>query len=99
MPRHAVVEPRDEIGYRPGAPAAWRGRPDRVGIGLPRGDGGDIVAALTSDAGGDANMSEARRQLIRRFAALAVQAESMEARLAMGEQKKTCRPTTPRLLT
>ena len=46
---------------------------------------GDIIASLTADAGGDAEMSEARRQLIRRFAALAVLAENLEARLAMGE--------------
>jgi hypothetical protein len=45
----------------------------------------DLVANLTADAGGDAGMSEARRQLIRRFAALAVLAESTEARLALGE--------------
>jgi hypothetical protein len=45
----------------------------------------DIVASLTSDAGGDSRMSETRRQLIRRFAALAVLAENMEAKLAMGE--------------
>jgi hypothetical protein len=45
----------------------------------------DIVAALVSDAGGDIGMSEARRQLIRRFAALAVLAENLEAQLAMGE--------------
>src|SRR5271170_2400568 len=45
----------------------------------------DLIASLTSDAGGDAQLSEARRQLIRRFAALSVLAENMEARLAMGE--------------
>jgi hypothetical protein len=45
----------------------------------------DIVASLTSDAGGDAGMFEARRQLIRRFAALAVLAENLEAQLAVGE--------------
>jgi hypothetical protein len=45
----------------------------------------DIVASLVSDAGGNAEMSEARRQLIRRFAALAVCAEALEAKLANGE--------------
>ncbi len=45
----------------------------------------DLCAALAADAGGDAQMSEARRQLIRRFSALSVLAESLEARLAMGE--------------
>jgi hypothetical protein len=45
----------------------------------------DILAALASDQGGAARLSEARQQLCRRFAALAVQAEAMEARLARGE--------------
>ena len=45
----------------------------------------DLVASLTSDAGGDAAMSETRRQLVRRFAALAVLAETMESRLTVGE--------------
>jgi hypothetical protein len=36
--------------------------------------------------GGVENMTEARTQLCRRFAAVAVQAEQMEARLAMGQQ-------------
>jgi hypothetical protein len=45
----------------------------------------DLVANLISDAGGEAGMSETRRQLIRRFAALSVQAERMEALVAMGE--------------
>jgi hypothetical protein len=46
----------------------------------------DIIASLTSDAGGNGNISEARHQLIRRFAASAVLAEEMESRLANGEQ-------------
>lgn len=45
----------------------------------------DILAALASDQGGADRMGEARTQLCRRFAALAVQAEAMEARLASGE--------------
>jgi hypothetical protein len=45
----------------------------------------DLIASLTSDAGGEGQLSKARRQLIRRFAALAVLAESIEAQLAMGE--------------
>jgi hypothetical protein len=48
----------------------------------------DIAAALISDMGGAARMSEARMQLCRRFAAQSVQAESLEARLAMGEPVK-----------
>jgi hypothetical protein len=45
----------------------------------------DILAALTTDQGGADRMSEARAQLCRRFAAAAVLAEAMEARLAAGE--------------
>jgi hypothetical protein len=45
----------------------------------------DLIASLTSDAGGEGQLSEARRQLIRRFAAHAVLAENIETRLAMGE--------------
>jgi hypothetical protein len=45
----------------------------------------DILAALASDQGGADHMSEARVQLCRRFAALAVQAEQMESALARGE--------------
>jgi hypothetical protein len=45
----------------------------------------DITAALIADMGGVARMSEARMQLCRRFAAQSVQAENLEARLAMGE--------------
>ncbi len=44
----------------------------------------DISNALTIDQGGS-DLSEARLQLIRRFAAAAVLAEQMEARLARGE--------------
>jgi hypothetical protein len=45
----------------------------------------DLVAAAAADQGGADRCSEARLQLIRRFAALAVQAEAMEARLANGD--------------
>jgi hypothetical protein len=45
----------------------------------------DLIASLSSDAGGEGQLSEARRQFIRRFAALAVLAENIEARLAMGQ--------------
>jgi len=45
----------------------------------------DILAALASDQGGPERLSEARAQLCRRFAALAVQAEAIEAALARGE--------------
>lgn len=45
----------------------------------------DILAALAADQGGADRLSEARAQLCRRFAAAAVLAEGMEARLAAGE--------------
>ena len=45
----------------------------------------DITSAVIADQGGLARMSEARQQLIRRFAAAAVIAEQMEAKLANGE--------------
>jgi len=46
----------------------------------------DIVAAIVVDQGGPDQISEAREQLIRRFAAAAVLAEQLEAQLAMGEE-------------
>jgi hypothetical protein len=45
----------------------------------------DISSAIVADQGGLAQLSESRVQLIRRFAAAAVIAEQMEARLANGE--------------
>jgi hypothetical protein len=44
----------------------------------------DIVSAMIADYGGADQCSEARIQLIRRFAAAAVLAEQMEAELARG---------------
>src|SRR3954462_12213178 len=44
----------------------------------------DIAAQLVADMGGMERCSEARLQLIRRFAAAAVLAEQMEANLANG---------------
>jgi hypothetical protein len=46
----------------------------------------DIAVAMISDQGGLDRCSEARIQLIRRFAAASVLAEAMEARMANGEQ-------------
>jgi hypothetical protein len=46
----------------------------------------DIIAAITVDQNGAGHLSEARQQLIRRFAAASVLAEAMEARLANGQQ-------------
>ncbi len=45
----------------------------------------DICAAIAADQGGVEHMSEARLQLVRRFAAAACIAEEMEACLANGE--------------
>ena len=46
----------------------------------------DICQALISDQGGQTNVSEAKIQMIRRFAAACVMAEAMEAKLARGEE-------------
>ena len=46
----------------------------------------DLVAAIAQDQGGADRCSEARMQLIRRFASGAVLAEALEARLANGEE-------------
>ena len=46
----------------------------------------DISSAMLTDQGGADQCSEARQQLVRRFAAAAVLAEQMEAKLANGEQ-------------
>ena len=45
----------------------------------------DIASALAADQGGAEGLSEARIQMIRRFAAAAVQAEALEGRLVNGE--------------
>jgi hypothetical protein len=46
----------------------------------------DITGAILTDQGGADQCSESRLQLVRRFAAAAVLAEQMEARLAKGEE-------------
>ena len=46
----------------------------------------DIAAAIVSDQGGLDRLSEARLQLVRRFAAAACIAEELEARIARGEE-------------
>ena len=46
----------------------------------------DIAGAILTDQGGADQCSESRLQLVRRFAAAAVLAERMEARLANGEE-------------
>jgi hypothetical protein len=45
----------------------------------------DLVAVVCADQGGRELMSEAKMQLARRFAALSVQLEGLETRLANGE--------------
>jgi hypothetical protein len=45
----------------------------------------DVVSAILADQAGATQCTEARQQLIRRFAAAAVIAEQMEARLINGE--------------
>jgi hypothetical protein len=46
----------------------------------------DICAQITADQGGADRCTEARLQLIRRFAACSCLAEALEARLALGKQ-------------
>jgi hypothetical protein len=46
----------------------------------------DICAAIAADQGGLEQLSEARLQLIRRYAALCVMAEKMESRLVQGAE-------------
>ena len=46
----------------------------------------DITSQIIADQGGEGRLSEARLQLIRRFAAAAVIAEQMEAKLALGAE-------------
>jgi hypothetical protein len=45
----------------------------------------DLVGAISSDQGGAEHLSEARTQLVRRFAAASCLAENMEAKLVRGE--------------
>ncbi len=45
----------------------------------------DITSAILIDQGGEDQCSESRKQLVRRFAAAAVLAEQLEAKLARGE--------------
>ena len=49
----------------------------------------DIASAILADQGGADACSEARKQLVRRFAAAAVLAERLEGALARGEQIDT----------
>lgn len=79
-------------GLAPRKPTA-RSRISNGGDVLPNVDGRslvarryrDIASAIVADQGGAEHCAEARLQLIRRFAAAAVLAETMEAKLANGE--------------
>lgn len=74
-------------------PAALRARATNHTDLLPGVDGRsamarrfrDIASAVTIDQGGADRLSEVRLQLCRRFAAAAVLAEAMEAKLATGQ--------------
>jgi hypothetical protein len=46
----------------------------------------NVCTAIASDQGGPDQLSEARNQLIRRYAACCVLAEEMESQLVRGEQ-------------
>src|SRR5262245_11492756 len=46
----------------------------------------DLCTQLTSDLGGPAQLSEGQRQIIRRIASMSVWCESMEAKMADGEE-------------
>jgi hypothetical protein len=60
--------------------------PDVDGRGVIARRYRDIMSAIVIDQGGSDRISEARLQLIRRFSAAAVLAETMESKLANGEQ-------------
>jgi hypothetical protein len=51
----------------------------------------DVICAIIADLGGENRLSEARLQLIRRFSALVVQAETMEAALVDGKPSTAAR--------
>ena len=84
---------RTRTGFAPASPAN-RARVSNHADLLPNVDGRsalarryrDLVIAIANDQGGPDRLSEARVQLIRRFAAASVLAESLEAKLANGEQ-------------
>jgi hypothetical protein len=90
------VAPEQQVARKARRSAGRRYARSRVSNGgdvLPNTDGRsfvvrryrDITDAIFVDQGGEDRCSESRKQLIRRFAAAAVIAEQMEARLANGE--------------
>jgi hypothetical protein len=92
-PENAPVSPPTTGRILQQQPVACRSRVTNHNALLPGVDGRskaarrfrDIVAALVADQGGLDRCSEARLQLIRRFAAAAVMSEQMETRIAAGE--------------
>ena len=98
-PDHLEIAPSSSASRPPFAGGSASGRSSRSRISngseiLPGVDGRsaiarryrDIASAVASDQGGAGHLSEARQQLIRRFAAASCLAEQLEARLASGEQ-------------
>jgi hypothetical protein len=92
----AEIAPKQQPARKARRSAGRRYARSRVSNGgdvLPNTDGRsfvvrryrDITDAIFIDQGGEDRCSESRKQLIRRFAAAAVIAEQMEARLANGE--------------
>jgi hypothetical protein len=89
--RHLNAAARAAAATTPRAPVARSRVTNGVDI-LPGIDGRsptarryrDICAQVASDQGGAERMSEARMQLVRRFAGLAVLAENVEANLVNG---------------
>ncbi len=90
-----TIAPRKSTGSRAAADRKSHAR-SRLTNGkdlLPNVDGRSLVArryrdissAIAADQGGAGQLSEARLQLIRRFAAAAVLAEQLESRMANGE--------------
>jgi hypothetical protein len=83
----AVIQPARNTAGRSGRSAVSNGKrlhAVRPGPGVWARRFKDILAALISDAGGEANMSEARMQLCRRAATLCVECEKLEIRSAGG---------------
>lgn len=96
LPETHDLAQRKPIGSKPVRGRKVYGR-SRISNGhdvLPDVDGRSVIArryrdianAIFVDQAGVDQCSEARKQLIRRFAAAAVLAEQMESRLANGEQ-------------
>jgi hypothetical protein len=77
---------RSRVGNRGRVGNRHAALPDVDGRGVIARRFKDIAGAILADQAGADQCSEARKQLIRRFAAAAVLAEQLESRLANGEQ-------------